>query len=171
IRQLQYLDMMQNRRFRMSLVCPEALQPASAIAPDRLWDFYWSTGLRPQTWVEDLAAAERPMDFVGPLGDVRLRTTDPLSTAVFDTLCRQKQALTPDELVAATMRRFPITDGAGLRTALAGPAYGLVMSNAINLHAVPETWVAAASERPMASRLARYQARRSTWLTNQPHEP
>ena len=45
------------------------------------------------------------------------------------------------------------------------------MSNAIQLHSAPESWVPNVSERPMAGRLARYQARQSTWLTNQRHEP
>jgi methyltransferase-like protein len=169
--QLQYLDLLQNRRFRMSLLCPEALQPDRSLAPARLWDFYWSTALRPQVPVNNLEAAGRPLAFVGPQGDVRLRTSDPLSGAVFDTLCRQSRALTPDELVAETMRRFAITDAAGLRAALARHALDLVMSNAIGLHVAPETWVASPSERPLASRLARYQARRSSWVTNQRHEP
>jgi methyltransferase-like protein len=94
-----------------------------------------------------------------------------LSAAVFDTLCRQSLARRPDELVAETMRRFSVADEAGLRAALARPALDLVMSNAIHLHGHPETWVATLSERPMASRLARYQARHSSWLTNQRHEP
>src|SRR4029077_19454644 len=69
------------------------------------------------------------------------------------------------------MRRFAIADEAGLRAALAAPAFDLVMSNAIYLYSVPETWIANVSRRPMATRLARYQARQSSWLTNQRHEP
>jgi methyltransferase-like protein len=171
IRRLQFLDLQQNRRFRMSLLCQEAETPDRCLSAGRLWDFYWSTGLRPQTRIEDLAAAARPLAFLDPIGNVRLRTTDALSTAVFDTLCRQSLALPPEELVKETMRRFAIADEPGLRAALAGPALDLVMSNAIHLHSTPETWVATLSERPMASRLARYQARRSSWLTNQRHEP
>ena len=155
----------------MSLLCHESETPDHDLSADRLWAFYWSTGLRPQTRVEDLAAAERPQAFLDPLGSIRLRTTDPMSAAVFDTLCRQSLARRPDELVAETMRRFSIADEAGLRAALAKPALDLVMSNAIHLHGHPETWVATLSERPMASRLARYQARHSSWLTNQRHEP
>ena len=168
---LQFLDLHQNRRFRMSLLCHEGEVPDRGLSADRLWDFYWSTGLRPQKRIEDLAAAARPLDFLDPAGNPRLSTTDPLSAAVFDTLCRQSLARHPDEVVAETMRRFAIADAPGLRAALAAPALDLVMSNAIHLHGGPETWVATLSERPMASRLARYQARHSTWLTNQRHEP
>jgi len=171
IRRLQFLDLHQNRRFRMSLLCQEAERPDHDLSADRLWDFHWSTGLRPQTRIEDLSAAARPLAFLDPMGNVRLTTTDPLSAAVFDTLCRQSLARHPDELVAETTRRFAIDDEPGLRAALAGPALDLVMSNAIHLHGGPETWVATLSERPMASRLARYQARHSSWLTNQRHEP
>jgi methyltransferase-like protein/SAM-dependent methyltransferase len=171
IRRLQFLDLHQNRRFRMSLLCQETETPDHGLSADRLWDFHWSTGLRPQAQIEDFAGAARPLSFLDPLGNSRLRTTDPLSTAVFDTLCRQSLARRPEEVVAETMRRFAINDGPGLRAALAGPALDLVMSNAIHLHGGPETWVATLSERPMASRLARYQARHSGWLTNQRHEP
>jgi methyltransferase-like protein len=169
--QLQYLDLLQNRRFRMSLLCPEALQPHRSLVPARLWDFYWSTMLRPQVSVSNLEAAGQPLAFLGPQGDVRLRTSDSLSGAVFDTLCRQKLALTPNELVAETMRRFAITDAPALGSALERHALDLVMSNAISVHVAPETWVAGLSERPVASRLVRYQARWSSWVTNQRHEP
>ena len=171
IGQLQYLDLVQNRRFRMTLLGHEALAPDHALSADRLWDFYWSTGLRPRARIEDLEGAGRPTDFMGPLGDLRLTTTDALSGAVFDTLCRQRQAQMPDEVVKETMRRFAIADEADLRAALAKHALDLVMSNAIQLHSLPESWVPGISERPMASRLARYQARQSSWLTNQRHEP
>ena len=171
IRRLQFLDLHQNRRFRMSLLCQEVETPDRALSADRLWDFHWSTGLRPQTRIEDLDAAGRPLAFLDPTGSVRLNTTDPLSGAVFDTLCRQSLARRPEEVVAETMRRFVINDEPGLRAALARPALDLVTSNAIHLHDEPETWVATVSERPMASRLARYQARHSSWLTNQRHEP
>lgn len=170
IGQLQYLDLVQNRRFRMSLLCHEGLKPEHAPTVERLWEFYWTTGLRPQARIEDLEAAGRPVPFAGPLGDIRLTTTDRLSGAVFDTLCRQRQAVTPGEVVKETMRRFAIDDEAGLGAALAAPALDLVMSNAIQLHSAPESWVPNVSERPMAGRLARYQARQSTWLTNQRHE-
>ena len=89
IRELQFLDLQQNRRFRMSLLCQPSQTPDHALSADRLWDFHWSTGLRPQAKIDSLAAAGQPLAFLGPLGDVRLRTTDPLSGAVFDTLCRQ----------------------------------------------------------------------------------
>src|SRR5262249_9127039 len=148
IGQLQYLDLVQNRRFRMSLLCHEGLKPDRAPSADRLRGFYWTTGLRPQTPIETLEAAGQPLALAGPLGDVRLTTTDRLSGAVFDTLCRQRQAVTPGEVVKETMRRFALDDEAGLSAALAAPALDLVMSNAIQLHSAPESWVADISERP-----------------------
>src|SRR5262249_33313306 len=42
-RQMQYLDLLQNRRFRMSLLCRPEERPNHALSAERLWDFRWST--------------------------------------------------------------------------------------------------------------------------------
>ncbi len=169
---LQYLDLVQNRRFRMSLLCHREDKPDAELSADRLWDFHWTTILRPQTPLPDtVAAAAGILTFVGPAGDIRLQTADRLSGAVFDTLCRQKLPVRPVDLIGQVMARFAIDDGAALKAALLRPALGLAMANLITPHSFPGSWIATVSERPLASRLARYQARRSDWITTQRHEP
>jgi len=169
---LQYLDLVQNRRFRMSLLCHQGEKSDVALTSDRLWDFHWTSILRPQMPLADPAAAIAGMlTFVGPAGEIRLKTADPASGAVFDTLCRQKLPARPGDVVSQAMARFGIEDGEALRAALLRPALGLVMANLITPHSFPGNWASGVSERPLASRLARHQARRSDWITTQRHEP
>jgi methyltransferase-like protein len=172
IRQQQYLDLVQNRRFRLSLLGRPGARPDHAIAAERLWDFRWRAALRPQAKPEDLATAiSGPLAFLDAAGNQRLRTSDRLSGAAFATLCRHDLPVLPADIVQEAMSRFAIADEAGLKAALLAPARDLAMTNAIELHTLAGNWVPEISERPLASRLARYQARHSTWLTSQRHEP
>ncbi len=168
IRRLQYLDFLQNRRFRLTLLSHDAVEPDHSLEPDRLWRFRWSSALRPRNAA---SAPEEPIELLGPAGEVQLRTGDRLSGAAFLSLCRARLPAEPDEIVREAMRRFGIADEGGLRRALLSRAPGLVMSGAIELHSCEPSWVPEVSERPLASRLARYQARQSSWVTNQRHEP
>ena len=171
IPRLQILDFLYNRRFRMSLLCHRDQRLDREISSDRLWSFLWSTPLRPQALPGDTSAAiSGPLAFVDPAGNVRLTTNDRPSGAVFLTLCRLRLPTRPEELIQEAMQRFGIEDETALRQALLTPALNLVMTNAIELHSHEASWVTQVTERPMTSRLARYQARNSAWLTNQRHE-
>lgn len=167
---LQYLDVVQNRRFRMSLFCRQGEAPGHLPRAEDLWDFHWSTVLRPQRASDD-GATRGLTSFVGPGGEIRLRTSDPMASVVYDTLCRQPLPQCPEVLIRQAMERFASGDETRLRAALLQSALGLVMSNLITLHSHPPHWVSEVSDRPQASRLARAQARQADWVTNQRHEP
>ncbi len=172
VRQQQYLDLVQNRRFRLSLLGRAGARPNHSIAPERLWEFRWRAAIRPQARAEDIASAiSGRLPFLDAGGKQRLRTSDRLSGAVYATLCGHDLPVPPAQVVRDAMDRFGIADEAGLKAALLAPARDLAMTNVIELHTRPGRWVVGISERPLASRLARYQARHSTWLTSQRHEP
>jgi methyltransferase-like protein/SAM-dependent methyltransferase len=169
VQRLQILDYLHNRRFRMSLLCHRDQRLDREISSDRLWSFLWSTPLRPQALPEDASAAiGGPLAFIDPAGNVRFTTNDCPSGAVFLTLCRLGLPTRPDDLIQEAMQRFGIEDDTAIRQALLTPALNLVMTNAIELHSHEASWITQVTERPMTSRLARYQARNST--TNQRHE-
>lgn len=171
VSRLQYLDVVQNRRFRMSLFCRQGEGPGRLPRAEDLWDFHWNTALRPQVAPAPHAtAAPGAMSFVGPGGEIRLRTVDPMGSAVYDILCRQALPQRPEVLVRQAMERYALVDEPRLRAALLQPALDLVMSNLITLHSHPPHWLAEVSDRPQASRLARAQAREADWVTNQCHE-
>jgi methyltransferase-like protein/predicted O-methyltransferase YrrM len=172
VRQEQYMDFIQNRRFRSTLLCHQTVTLNRNLTPDRMEDFYWRTSLMPDKPIDEAGEAlNGPLTFTIPGSGIALRTNDPLSSRAFYMLTWQKQlSVKPVSLIRQTAERFGIADTQGLRRALLDPAPRLVLAGAITLHAEEAKWVVEISERPVASKLARYQATYSTWLTNQRHE-
>jgi methyltransferase-like protein/ubiquinone/menaquinone biosynthesis C-methylase UbiE len=170
VRREQYMDFARMRRFRSTIVCHENVRGELQPASDRLWDCYWSTKLQPR---EDIGlrpnGLRAPLTFAIPGLDVSL-TTVGLTTAAFYTLCRQaKYPVKPASVVKQAMERFGISDGPGLRLALLEQVERLLATGGIRLHEQSERWASGPSQFPKASRLARYQATYSTWVTSQAH--
>ena len=77
----------------------------------------------------------------------------------------------PDDVVREAAERYGMPDNEEVRVAFSSSIARLVLAGGIRLHSQGPSWIATPSERPMASRLARHQARTMGWLTNQRHEP
>ena len=172
VRREQYMDFARNRRFRSTVLCHEDVKVEPDPPRERFLDFYWSTGLRPREALElRQDGLRRPLTFAIPGREISLETTG-LGTAAYYTLCRQeKYPVKPASVVKQAMERFGIEDGPGLRSALLEHAEGLLAAGGLTLHGQGERWVAEPSQLPEASRLARYQAAYSTWVTSLRHAP
>jgi methyltransferase-like protein/2-polyprenyl-3-methyl-5-hydroxy-6-metoxy-1,4-benzoquinol methylase len=158
----QYLDFLRNRQFRQSLLCHADHQPSYGLTPDRLAPFLIASPLAPVAATPDLASA-RAEEFESP-GGFRLQSPDPLFKAAlvrlgeawpqavpFEDLCRQaRQRLARDreELSSALFRGFAV-HGVSLVELWSRP--------------IP---CAPLSDRPVASPLARLQARQEPRAVN-----
>jgi methyltransferase-like protein len=173
VRQEQYMDFMNNRRFRTTLLCRAAVALDRKLTVARLEPFYWRSLLVPETPGE--AAGQAPdgsLIFAVPGTSIRLKTDDPVSAAAFQVLSRYRGLpVKPADVVRKVVERHGIADTGKIRSALGGPAARLVFAGGIRLHSQGPTWTAEPSQRPVASPLARHQARSLDWLTNQRHEP
>jgi methyltransferase-like protein/ubiquinone/menaquinone biosynthesis C-methylase UbiE len=170
VRHEQYMDFARMRRFRSTVICHESVKAGLDVPSERLLDCSWSTSLQPHEALELRPdALGSPLTFAVPGRDISL-TTVGLATAAYYTLCRQpKYPVRPASIVKQAMERFGIADASGLRAALLEPAEGLLAAGGLGLHEHGERWLSVPSQFPQASRLARYQATYSTWVTSLRH--
>ncbi|HXQ39771.1 MAG TPA: class I SAM-dependent methyltransferase [Candidatus Udaeobacter sp.] len=170
VRREQYMDFARMRGFRSTVVCHENVKVELDVPNERILDCFWSTALQPREALELRPdALGPPLTFAIPGRDISL-TTVGLATAAYYTLCRQpKYPVRPASVVKQAMERFGIADGPGLRAALLDHAEGLLAAGAIGLYERDECWLSAPPQLPEASRLARYQATYSTWVTSLRH--
>jgi methyltransferase-like protein/SAM-dependent methyltransferase len=173
VRQEQYMDFMNNRRFRTTLLCRAAVALDRKLTAARFEPFYWRSLLVPETPGEAVAqASDGNLSFAVPGTSIRLKTGDPVTGAAFQVLSRYRGLpVKPADVVREVVERHGIADTTKIRSALGGAAARLVFAGGIRLHSQGPTWTAEPSQHPMASPLARHQARQLNWLTNQRHEP
>jgi len=173
VRQEQYMDFMYNRRFRSTLLCRAAVALDRRLDAGRFEQFYWRSLLVPQVPIDE--AGEAPnggLTFGVPGGSFRLQTQSRAGSAAYQVLSGYRGIpVKPSEVISEVVGRYGITNQQEIRVALGESVARLVFAGAIHLHSQGPTWTAKPSQRPTASRLARYQARSLGWLTNQRHEP
>ena len=167
----QYLDFVRNRFFRRTLLCHDNVTLDRALKPERLRNLYVaSTAQTVETEPgADNSATER---FRGADGAL-FASDHPITKAafhhlidispralsfasLFSTACAQLGIVTPTEQDA------PILAAGLLQSYCYSP-------NLIELHVHAPTFVTEVSERPVASRIARYQAESTGLVTNRRH--
>ena len=171
----QYLDFLKCRGFRQTLLCRDDLKIDRQPDPQVLKNFYLQSSARPVSASPDLKAGIVE-EFRGQLG-AKLQTDQPLAKAALLHLGRvSPRALRWDELVAAVNQRLvevttDDSENAGDREAvLAEIIHAAVGAGLVQLHLYQPSLVYEASERPLASRLARFQASRGEVVTNLLHQ-
>jgi hypothetical protein len=170
----QYLDFMRGRYFRKTLLCHPEVSLNRAVKPDCVRSYYISTMANPESTAPSLDP-ETKETFESKQGG-KIVTADPLARAMFWRLgatgperfpfarlveevelhARQQFWFIPkpDQHVPADMAEFIwSTYGAGL----------------LDLHLTPAPFVVKVSDKPLASPLARWQARRSDVVATLDH--
>lgn len=172
----QYLDFLKGRVFRQTLLCRAEVKLDRRLASQRITNLYLTSLANPSSAQPDLRAGVVE-EFDGPKGG-RLQTDFPLAKAALLELREAKpQPLKFHDLVGRAQRRLR---DAGLAesaeadeadvTALTEILFSACQSGLARLRVSAPPLVAAVSERPQASVLARYQARYDSIVTNLLHE-
>jgi methyltransferase-like protein len=169
IRREQYLDFLKCRVFRQTLLCRNELSPKHELDDVKLENFYMSSTARAESKQPDFSRGAIE-EFKGLKGG-RLRTDHPGAKAALVALGEAyPMSLSWSELVAQTSQRLNVEqrklDVKSMEEILTGAAKrGLVQ-----LHVNRPAFLVEASERPVASRLARVLADRGKSVTNMLHE-
>ncbi len=150
----QFMDILRNRRFRQTLLCRKEIALERNLAPQSVMGF-------------EIASAARPLPtgaFQLPNG-VTFTSTDPLIKAAFGHLSEiWPQSVSFDGLVKAAGISNPDVQTLAAQI-LEGYARGLVV-----LRSQKAPFVTTVSERPIASALARHQAKTGEPVINQLQE-
>jgi methyltransferase-like protein len=165
IRRDQYLDFMKCRMFRQTLLCHQKIVLPDAPAPDRVHQLYAASAARPVSAPPDLRPGVAE-EFRGGHGS-GVTTIHPFSKAVMQLLCEAwPETLDfPGLLASATQ----LTSEDATPEGLADILLATYAAGVIELHAGPAQCVARVSQFPVASQLARSQARRGRLIATMRH--
>jgi methyltransferase-like protein/SAM-dependent methyltransferase len=165
IRRDQYFDFMKCRMFRQTLLCHQNIVLPDAPVAERVRLLHAASAAKPVSARPDLRPGVAE-EFRGGHGS-GVTTAHPFSKAVMQLLCDAWPATLhfPCLLASATQLTSEDATSAGLADILlAAHAAGV-----IELHAEPAHCVAQVSQFPVASELARSQARRGRLITTTRH--
>jgi methyltransferase-like protein len=168
----QYMDFLRNRTFRQSLVCHADQQPCYDVRAEHLLDFHIASPVKPVSSALDLTS-EKPETFRNPEG-VSLTTSTPIVKAALVLLAEVwPRAIPFAELRTRVRDRMAVPaeqsdDAMSLARALL-TAYATPGSQLVELSLRPPTFTTIVSDRPLASPLARRQARTNRTVTNLRH--
>lgn len=171
VRQEQYMDFLRNRTFRQTLLVRDTLDLIRNVSPERVKRLSVASAARPVGDPPD-PRSDTVARFGAPDGS-QLTTANGISKAAMMILAeRWPAALAFDDLHAAAHAhtRGQGDDAGAERDALADVLLQSYAAGVVELRARPSSFALEASERPLASRLARHQARRSPVVTNLRHE-
>jgi methyltransferase-like protein/trans-aconitate methyltransferase len=175
VAQEQYLDFLKGRRFRQTLLCHAGTKLDDEPGMDNVQRFSVSSQLRPETTLVD-CSSRNPAVFLGTEGR-SIKTENPLIKAALLTLSQTwphavhfhdllTEARALSGRVAAKDEKEMLHDvqmlAASLLRAYAGTA--------VEFHVWSPRFVSQPSERPIASPLARVQAREEKKVINLRHE-
>jgi methyltransferase-like protein len=170
----QYLDFLKCRKFRQTLLCHKDISLDRDVTPEKMRGFYAASPASPVSPQPDVRSTAVE-DFRGPFG-AAMSTGNPFAKAVIMQLVESWPRLLPfDELLAASRARLGLpgdTADPGQEAdapALANILLGTFAVGLVEMHIHLPHFVTEVSERPLASPLARRQARESSMATNLRH--
>lgn len=171
--QQQYRDFLAFRRFRQTLLCRENVVPKRPVDPDRLRGLAIAAPMRPEN-PEPPIASDAPLRFLGP-DNSEITTSHPLGKAAFLTLWEAWPGWLPwPELLAVSVERLAVAGGPSVRAEDEERLLAFLLrtyaASILELHATRCPFVAAPSDRPRASALARREAVVGTVVTSLKHK-
>jgi methyltransferase-like protein/SAM-dependent methyltransferase len=177
----QYLDFLRNRTFRQSLLCHQEVRLKTRLSPERLSQFYLAASAMPESSSPDIQSVS--VEKFQALNGANFATDHPLTKAALFHLTQiWPHSLAFEELVPAAYDRL----GREFKPAeqeeswLLNPDIQLLganllqaysySDNLVEFHIYKPQFVTQISERPVASPVARFQAKHGYKITNLRHE-
>jgi methyltransferase-like protein len=174
IRQEQFMDFLDNRHFRQTLLVRKEIAVNRVLTPDRVVDLWVSGSLEPVGSGVDIHSSA--MQEFRARGGV-LRTANAVTKAAAAVLAdRWPQALAFTDLLAEAQAMLRGNGGrpgaidARAKAILAADVLQCFGAGLVELHAAPSAFVSRPGDRPRASPLARLQVRSGARVTNLRHE-
>lgn len=169
IRQEQFMDFLRNRSFRQTLLVRDSQVFNRSVPAERVAGLRVASALRPLSARPEIGSTAME-EFSAPNGG-SLRTPNPITKAALAVLAGRWPGSIPyPKLLALAQARLGRQDPADDAT-LASDLLQCYGSGLVELHLGPDAFVTRAGDRPLASPLARLQARRgSRQVTNLRHE-
>lgn len=170
----QYLDFMRGRHFRKTLLCHADASINRGIKSDCVKSFLISMSAKPESPTPASEAGAKDT-FRGSTG-ASLTTADPLGRALFWRLVEHEPSRIPfpqltTEVEARARQQFGFVPQPDQDVAsdIAATLWATYCAGLLDMHLFAPPFVVRVSERPIASPLARWQARRSELVSTMHH--
>jgi SAM-dependent methyltransferase len=169
LRKEQYLDFLKCRRFRQSLLCHQAVALDRSKAPAAIRRLHFACDAT-RTPVNGPASGSAPgagvpLTFSRP-NEASISSSSPLTDAALSALIASSPQALP---FSAVLARVEAAVGGSAADDLAGLLLQSIGVGLVDLRSTPVPCVATVSARPVASRIARWQAARSASVTTLRH--
>ncbi len=167
VRSEQYMDFINNRRFRSTLLCHDHVTLRRNLEAADVDRFFIRAQIRPKTPVD--LSVETTVEFAGP---VNFSTHTRTANAVFAALAEARgQPVFAEDLYKATSRKLKNVGPDQVRAVFHESALRLFLAGGLQLCTEAGDYTTRVSARPKACPLARFQAATGSWVTNGRHEP
>ena len=167
VRSEQYMDFINNRRLRSSLLCHDHVTLKRNLEAADVDRFFIRAQISPRTPVD--LSAEATVEFAGP---VNFSTHTRVANAVFAALAEGKgRPIFAEDLYKTTSRKLKNVGPDQVREVFHESALRLFLAGGLQLCTEAGDYTTRVSDRPKASPLARFQAATGSWVTNGRHEP
>jgi methyltransferase-like protein/2-polyprenyl-3-methyl-5-hydroxy-6-metoxy-1,4-benzoquinol methylase len=174
IRSEQYIDFINNRRFRSSILCHEDQKINYNINPDILDHFYLIMNVKPYEGkiAEKITDSSPDKFYLNDNKELTLTTVDQDVKAILHTFAEiGKYPITIDELIKLAGKKFNFPDYKAIKAKVKLEMVRVLFNGYLKITASKPKYINKISERPKASALARYQATKSSgnklWVANQ----
>jgi len=164
----QYMDFLRNRTYRQTLICHQEIKLSRNISSENLQAFYFAAPLK--------AVAEKPEitsdkveEFQLPNG-AKISANNPIAKAMWQHLATSwPQAVDIKNIITGVKSQIDTKDD--IQQPLTELLLQAFMKGAVQCYAHPFEMTMQVSKCPSTTPLARYEAQKRAWVTNQKHEP
>jgi len=171
----QYMDFARNRMFRQTLLCHRGVALDRTPSPERVQGMQVASAAKPENGEVDIHSTAQTT-YRTP--SAVLTTTERLVKAAMQRLGEEWPRAVPfDDLLASARARLAphavVVESSRLANdarRLAAPLLRCFTTSLVELSVHPSLFTLEISDRPLASRLARWQAESSSTVTNRRHE-
>lgn len=175
IRTEQYMDFINNRRFRCSLLCKNSNKLSRNLDAEDILKFNVKFSIIPEKEESEININEfEPVKFfLNANKDSNLTTSSPNMKALLYGFAENKAIyLKVDDLCKIAAKKLKEPDRKALKNELVNNALRFVLSGHMQISTEPSLAITSISEKPKVSEVTRYQAKSNTrlWVTNLHHE-
>ncbi|MES2214857.1 MAG: class I SAM-dependent methyltransferase [Pseudomonadota bacterium] len=176
VRSEQYMDFINNRRFRSTILCRNTMQLNRSLNLESIKDFYLGMKVVPEKPIKELKledSLETAKFFYQGNKDNNLSSSSPFMKAILYSFAENwNMPLSIDELVKASMAKLPSASAQDIKSEIINNAMRMVLSGYITITSEKPHFTNILTAKPKVSELVRYQSEHipGLWVTNEMHD-
>lgn len=176
VRSEQYMDFINNRRFRSTILCRNTAQLNRSLNTESVQRFYLGMKLVPEKPITEIKlgdSLETAKFFFHGNKDNNISSSSPVMKAILYSFAENwNMPLSFEELAKLAAQKLPAASISDIKTEFANNAMRMVLSGYITITSEKPHYINVLSAKPKVSELVRYQCSNvpGLWVTNEMHD-